>query len=67
MNEQWKPKYNEVYYGVESDLTIFEYVWYDHDSDMKLYKLGNCFRTKKQAKQAAERIKQVFNEMRGKG
>ena len=57
---RWKPKVRETYYVVapacivNSDTSKND--WYDK----LLYKSGNCFRTRKQAEQAAVKVRKLL-------
>ena len=54
--ERWKPEPNEEYYYVNQVSEVFKDVNDGVDVDAKRYKAYNCFRTKKQAEQEAEKI-----------
>ena len=45
----WKPKENDYYYSVEPDGSIDNEYWGNDSIDMNYYKLGNCYRTRKEA------------------
>lgn len=55
--ERWKPEKNEIYYFVNS-YGVVEPDWNSTEftPDMKRYNAYNCFKTKEQAKQEAEKI-----------
>ena len=45
----WKPLYGYVYWYVHADGCVTPTTWLQANSDMSLYKLGNCYRTKEEA------------------
>lgn len=45
----WKPKDDEIYYFVSENGDAFSDIWDDSYADIVLYKLGNCYRTGKEA------------------
>lgn len=57
---RWKPAINETYYFVNESGTVEEYTWFNDRCDIELYNVGNCFRTKKEAKAAGKKIKALF-------
>ena len=46
----WKPEDNEIYYFVSENGDAFSDSWDNSYADIVLYKLGNCYRTAKEAK-----------------
>lgn len=46
----WKPIKDGAYYYVAEDGLTWEEDWVDNDVDLMRYKLGNCYRTKEEAK-----------------
>lgn len=46
----WKPKYNEEYWAVTIDDEPRMFIWDGYMFDLSCYKLGNCYRTKEEAK-----------------
>lgn len=50
-HKPWKPKDDEYYYVVDADGSIEVEQWcVDNAIDMNYYKLGNCYRTREEAK-----------------
>ena len=45
----WKPKYKDGYWTVNANCDVEYVVWYDCMIDVYCYKLGNCYRTNKEA------------------
>ena len=58
---RWKPKYNECYYRITWMGEVAEDIWYGSRNDESGYKFGNCFRTKKEAETARDKIKELLN------
>ena len=53
----WKPEVEGTYFHIYDTLEIKKYFNQDDSIDNKLFKAGNCFRTKKRAKQVAEKVR----------
>lgn len=60
MSERWKPKCGETYYYANSDGNVADVPWTDDGFDHDHYKHGNCFRTKAEAKAAAEKVEKLL-------
>ena len=68
-SKPWKPKKGEKYFYY-SNLTYFDginaSVWTDEGLDLLLWKIGNCFRTNKEAatkgKEIMEQIQKEYDE-----
>lgn len=45
----WKPKTNEVYWSILPDGATHLSKWYNDFVDINVYKLGNCYKTAKEA------------------
>lgn len=59
VEEPWKPKLRDEYYAIYISFGEIEIAcnkWNNDSIDNKRYSKGNCFKTKKEAKQAAERV-----------
>lgn len=54
--ERWKPKTEEVYYWVDAGLKIYAVENFNFPSDINTIKAYNCFETREQAEQEAEKI-----------
>ena len=52
----WKPKNEEEYYSFWAD-SVYDYSWINDFFDKGNYSIGNCFKTKKEAENAVERLK----------
>ena len=59
---RWKPKYNELYYSVSWSGRIMSDKWYGTWDEELSYQFGNCFRTKKEAIKAKDKIKEMINK-----
>ena len=61
----WKPEIGERYYCIRCDTwnMINSYNWNDDSYDKRCYEIGNCFRTKEEAKFALEKQK-VITELK---
>lgn len=53
----WKPQENETYFVICLDGEVGESVWENTELDEKLYEMGDCFNTYKEAKKAVEKVK----------
>lgn len=54
--ERWKPQYMQEYYSVNAIGEATESTWRDSDFDEYRYDFYNCFQTREQAEQEAEKI-----------
>ena len=48
--EPWKPQHGDSYYCVSRNGYVLNEIWYDDIMDNLCYKLGNCYKSKEQAK-----------------
>lgn len=55
----WKPEYGDVYHliGLGCSGDIGKLTWYNDESDIEAYELGNVFRTEEEAKEEITRRK----------
>lgn len=60
MSERWMPESGETYYFVTSLGYVGGYNWTNDSTDCLSYKVGNCFKTKKEAEAAAEKVKELL-------
>ena len=60
--KRWKPEYRELYYYVNSAGIVMNSIWFNSDGDTLLYEFGNCYRTKKEAEAARDKIKEMLNK-----
>lgn len=58
--ERWKPKDGETYYFIYSHGEVQEWEWDGDYYDIERYKLGVCFQTEEQAKEASKRVKKTL-------
>lgn len=58
-NKVWKPEENEKYYYLYSYGKIEEDTWDNANADRIRYEIGNCFKTREEAKFAIERLKVI--------
>ena len=56
----WKPKNGEEYWLFQRDGKISSYKYFDEYVDRQLFKLGNCFQTKKRAEEVAKKIRMLL-------
>lgn len=56
----WKPKYNEIYYYVGAYGEVESARNLNHDSDEKLFKVCNYFKTKEEAEKKVAEVKELF-------
>ena len=60
-NEPWKPKDEENYFFINASGQVDTDNWfYNNAIDENRFDFGNCFRTKKEAEAAAERVKDAL-------
>ena len=63
--ERWEPEKGEIYYPlfinhIGSDGRCYEGITWKNDSnDQYSYSIGNCFKTKEQSHEAAEKVKDL--------
>lgn len=62
-NKVWKPEYGKIYYCIVNDKGIIISDWNNDTVDNNRYELGNCFKTREDAKFALERQK-VITELK---
>lgn len=63
VNKVWKPEVEEKFYTLFGDGSINELTWYSDVYSIKRYEIGNCFKTKDEAKFALEKLK-VITELK---
>ena len=54
--KRWKPKLNEEYWVVDNLGMAYNEIWTGCNTDQKRYNFYNCFKTREQAVQEAEKI-----------
>ena len=59
---RWRAEKNETYFTICGDLSISDAKDFDWEIDNRYHNLGNYFRTREQAKAAAEAIKDVLRK-----
>lgn len=59
-----KPVKGDFYYYLGESLQIYKGIWYKDFHNKELYELGNFFWTEEDAKEAAEKIKQLLKEIK---
>lgn len=58
-----KPKDGEEYWYITPNGTIFSVLYHSYDtSDIALFLMGNCFKTKEEAEQNKEKILKLLNK-----
>lgn len=63
VNKVWKPEVEEKFYTLFGDGSINELTWLNHADILKRYEIGNCFKTKDEAKFTLEKLK-VITELK---
>lgn len=61
---RWKPREDIEYFHIviaEGEIQVNTYLWKNDNIDRNLYELGNCFKTREEAKAKLEQIKQILN------
>lgn len=56
----WKPAYGYDYYFIKHTGDTVITSWFDNISDISLYKLGNCYRTREEAESNKEKWKRFY-------
>lgn len=59
----WKPKENREYWYITEEGVVDTGVWEDFECEKRMYAIGNCFKTEKEAEEAIE-IKKIDTELR---
>lgn len=54
--ERWKPKYDEAYWYVNDGCYVYQSNYYNDGLDTNKIDTYNCFQTREQAEQEAEKI-----------
>lgn len=58
---RWKPKDRQRYWFITNNGSVDWTVWYDGNIyDTAHYLYGNCFRTRKEAEQAAVKVRKLL-------
>ena len=57
--QRWKPEYMELYWTVDRDM-IKESYWLNDCTNEKRFVDGNCFQTRAQAEEAAQRVRETL-------
>ena len=57
---RWKPANREPYYLILGDGVIRSLQWHDTAFDYEVWDFGNCFRRRKDAEQARDKIKEIL-------
>lgn len=63
---RWKPKIGEGYFNLAFSMGAIEisrYVWTNDLLDTNLYKIGNCFKTKEEAKAKLKQVEKLLLEV----
>ena len=60
MVNRWKPKPHEVYFRVQGDARVVSDIWSGGTFDERILNIGNCFETREEAEQWAEKLKSLF-------
>lgn len=67
--KRWKPEAGEKYFYIElgyHEGFVIDYRWSGyHSTDIKHYRLGNCFRTRKEAETKLKEIKKLLRGNNG--
>ena len=58
--ERWKPQEEEVWFSIIYNGEIIGNAWHNTTSHRRAYELGNCFKSRTEAEQAREKIKEVL-------
>ena len=60
-DKRWKPQRRERYYLILGDGDIKRFFWDNTFFDKKAWRLGNCFRLRKDAEQARVLFRYILN------
>ena len=58
--ERWKPEKGEEYWFIDLIGDLVRHFWNDRFSENFMWTNGNCFKTREQAEQAREKMKEVL-------
>ena len=56
---RWKPERNDKYFYISAHAEVCDDKWEEYEGDNDRYSIGNCFRTKKGAEFAVEKLKVI--------
>jgi hypothetical protein len=59
---RWKPKTDDKYWCLDLPSHIKKLYWHNDNANKFNYEMGNCFRTKGEAKKALEKLKETLIE-----
>ena len=59
----WKPKENEDYYYISSNVICYADIWEKGVCDEDRYEIGNCFKTKEEAEKTVEKAK-IYTQLK---
>lgn len=57
---RWKPNEGEQCFFVDKYGHTDWFVWKNDEYDRNMYRIGNCYRTRKEAQAAAKRVKAAY-------
>jgi len=60
----WKPEMHEPWFHIAADGHIASETWTDASADRERWWIGNCFKTRDQAEQAREIIREALRHFR---
>lgn len=61
-SKRWRANYNKTYYYVTKKLEVLQDVDLNDPTSIKLYEIGNYFKTKVAAELVAEKIRKLLND-----
>jgi hypothetical protein len=60
---RWRAEVGEKYYYFNTYFEVDSFIEEEHNTDTKLYDLGDYFQTKEQAQEVANKLKEYFNQL----
>jgi len=60
IDSRWKPKNGENFFYVSDVASIYSSTWSGDWEDVRRYDMGNIFRSKKEAEQARDKVKELL-------
>lgn len=62
---RWKPKHGELFFYIDIS-EVGQSKWIGGGLDIRDYKMGRCFRTRKQAEQASVKVRKLLLKLNQK-
>lgn len=61
--KRWKPKLGQMFYAIwvsSDEATVEDWTFWNEGTTKKMWEIGNCFETEKEAQQKLKQIKAIL-------